>query len=67
MKLEQGKIVKWENTNNQRIIWMVCDDTSKGVVIHSDNLVKVGTLTNNLQEYSPTPFVGTVNISSTAN
>lgn len=67
MKLEQGKIVKWENASKQQIIWMVCDDISKGVVIHSDNLISVGTITENIQSYNLTPFVGTVNISSAAN
>lgn len=67
MKLEQGKIVKWENASKQQIIWMVCDDISKGVVIHSDNLISVGTITENIQSYNLTPFVGTVNIASAAN
>lgn len=64
MKLEQGKIVKWENSSKQEIIWMVCDDTTKGVVIHSDNLLGVGTITNNIEIYDLKPFVGAVNISS---
>lgn len=64
MKLEQGKIVKWENSSKHQIVWMVCDDETRGVVIHSDNLLKVGTITDNLNEYELTPFVGTVNIIS---
>ena len=64
MKLEQGKIVKWENSSKQEIIWMVCDDTTKGVVIHSDNLISVGTITDNIEIYDLKPFVGAVNISS---
>jgi hypothetical protein len=67
MKLEQGKIVKWENSAKQQIVWMVCDDAASGVVIHSDHLMRVGTITHNLQEYNVEPFVGTVNISSAAN
>lgn len=67
MKLEQGKIVKWENASKQQIVWIVCDDETKGVVIHSDNLLKVGTITEDLQSYEPQPFVGTVNIASAAN
>lgn len=67
MKLEQGKIVKWENASKQQIIWMVCDDISKGVVIHSDNLIRVGTITDDIQSYDLTPFVGTINIASAAN
>jgi hypothetical protein len=64
MKLEQGKIVKWENSSKQEIIWMVCDDTTKGVVIHSDNLISVGTITDNIEIYDVKPFIGAVNISS---
>lgn len=65
MNLEQGKIVKWENQNKQQIIWMICDDNTSGVVIHSDNLIKVGTLTLNLDLYpNLEPFVGQVNINS---
>jgi hypothetical protein len=67
MKLEQGKVVKWENSTKQKIVWIVCDDNSSGVVIHSDKLMHVGTITHNLQEYNVEPFVGTVNISSAAN
>lgn len=64
MKLEQGKIVKWENSSKQEIIWMICDDTTKGVVIHSDNLISVGTITDNIEIYDVKPFIGAVNISS---
>jgi hypothetical protein len=64
MKLEQGKIIKWENSSKQEIIWMVCDDTTKGVVIHSDNLISVGTITDNIEIYDVKPFIGAVNISS---
>lgn len=67
MKLEQGKLVKWENNNKQQIVWMICNDTTKGVVIHSDNILSIGTITENLISYNVTPFVGSVNIVSTAN
>ena len=66
MILEQGKVVMWKNEEGKRVIWLVCDDTSKGVVIHSDDLVSVGTL-NDLDPEGVQPFVGGVNISSTAN
>lgn len=65
MKLEQGKIVKWENSSKQEIIWMICNDTTKGVVIHSDNLLRIGTITDNIEIYDLEPFTGTVNIAST--
>jgi hypothetical protein len=64
MKLEQGKIVKWENSSKQEIIWMICDDTTKGVVIHSDGLIRVGTITDDIEIYDLKPYVGTVNITS---
>lgn len=67
MRLEQGKIVKWENSAKQQIVWMVCDDASSGVVIHSDQLISVGTITHNLQEYNVEPFVGSITINSAAN
>lgn len=63
MKLNQGKIVRWENEQKQQIIWMVTDDITKGVVLHSDGLLSVGTITD-LTEVDITGFIGTVNISS---
>jgi hypothetical protein len=66
MKLEQGKVVVWENSQGQRVIWLVCDDTSKGVVIHSDDLVDVGTLSD-LDSNNVKPFVGGVTITSSEN
>jgi hypothetical protein len=63
MKLEQGKVVVWENSGGQRVIWLVCDDTTKGVVIHSDDLVEVGTLSD-LDSNNVKPFVGSVTINS---
>ena len=62
--LEQGQLVKWVNTDNQEIVWMVTQDVSQGIVIHSDELVKVGTL-NNLSDIKDLkPFIGTVHIES---
>lgn len=66
MKLEQGKLVKWENAEKQQIVWMVTDEPGIGVVVHSDNLLAVGTATD-LTTESLMPFVGNVNISSKAN
>lgn len=66
MKLEQGKLVKWENAQKQQIIWMVTDEPNRGVVIHSDGLISIGTIMD-LTVDEVTPFVGKVNISSTAN
>lgn len=67
MKFKQGNIVEWKNSKDQKIIWVICDDTSKGVVIHSDNLLGVGTLTSNISEYGVSSFVGSVTIVSTEN
>lgn len=65
MKLEQGSIVHWKNKLNQQIIWMVTDQENTGVVIHSDNLLSVGTLTD-LTGQQLYPFIGNVNINSQA-
>lgn len=65
-KLEQGKVVMWSNPTGQRVIWMVCDDTSKGVVIHSDDLVELGTLSD-LDPNNVVPFVGGITITSSEN
>lgn len=61
----QGSLVKWENVDKKEIVWMLTNNRHMGVVVHSDNLVKVGTVTN-LKDYKLSPFVGTVNIHSTA-
>ena len=66
MKLKQGRLVKWENTEKQQIVWMVTEETGVGVVIHSDNLLAIGTVTD-LTTETVAPFVGNVNISSKAN
>ena len=66
MKLEQGKLVKWENAEKQQIVWMVTDKPGEGVVIHSDNLLAIGTVMD-LTTEDTMPFVGNVNISSKAN
>ena len=67
MQLEQGKVVKWENSNNKQIVFLVTDKDNTGVVIHSDSLMSVGTIAD-LTDYTDiTPFVGTVHISSESN
>jgi hypothetical protein len=63
-KTEKGSLVKWENSEKKQIVWMVVDDGQRGVVIHSDGLVNLGTL-NYLKEFNDlTPFVGTVHVES---
>lgn len=58
-----GILVKWQNEDDKEIVWMMTDKQYIGVVVHSDNLMKVGTLTN-LKDYIIKPFIGTVNIHS---
>lgn len=65
MTLKQGQIVKWENSNKQQILWMVTEDLTKGIVIHSDNILTIGSITD-LSDFQLTSFVGTINISSAA-
>jgi hypothetical protein len=67
MKLEQSKLVQWKNIDGEEIVWLVTDKENVGVVVHSDGLSSVGT-TNDLSTISNLqPFVGTVNIVSSAN
>jgi hypothetical protein len=60
-----GSLVKWENSDKKEIVWMLTDTLHEGIVIHSDNLMRVGTKTN-LKDYILKPFIGTVNIVSAA-
>lgn len=61
---EKGSLVKWENSEKKQIVWMVIDDGQRGVVIHSDGLVSIGTL-NTLNAFNDlTPFIGTVHVES---
>lgn len=64
MKLTPGQVVQWSNHEHKRIIWLICDDLTTAVVIHSDDLIPVGTLTHNIHTYVLEPFIGTVNITS---
>lgn len=63
MKLEQSKIVEWKSEDGKKILWMITDQENVGVVIHSDDLVKLGTTTN-LKDYSVSPFVGSITLKS---
>ena len=60
-----GILVRWENEDEKEIVWMMTDKQNVGIVVHSDNLMKVGTLTN-IKNYIVKPFIGTVNIVSAA-
>jgi hypothetical protein len=63
MKIEQGKLIFWENKEKKQVVWMVCDDEISGIVIHSDGIMKIGTITP-IDKDKVKPFIGTVNISS---
>lgn len=63
MKLEQSKIVEWKNEDGKKILWMITDKENIGVVIHSDDILKLGTTTD-LKEHSVLPFVGSITINS---
>lgn len=66
MKFEQGKLVKWVNKEEQEIVWMVTDNEGVGVVVHSDDLMDIGTLTNLNDQEGLSAFIGTVHMSSEA-
>ncbi len=67
MQLEKSKLVQWKNSEDKQIVWIVTDKENVGVVVHSDGLASIGT-TNDLSTISKLePFVGTVNIVSSAN
>jgi hypothetical protein len=66
MKFEQGKLVKWVNKEEQEIVWMVTDNDGVGVVVHSDGLMDIGTLTNLNDQEGLSSFIGTVHMSSEA-
>jgi len=63
MKLEQSKIVEWKSEDGKKILWIITDQENMGVVIHSDDLLKLGTTTN-LKDYNVAPFIGSVKINS---
>lgn len=68
MKYEQGKLLEWRNGENKQIVWMVADNGTHGMVLHSDGLISIGTITN-LEPLKDElkPFVGSVTINSTTN
>jgi len=67
MKLEQSKLVKWNSSDDKEIVWLITDKENIGIVVHSDGLSSVGT-TNDLSKITNLqPFIGTVNIVSSAN
>jgi len=63
-KYDVGSLLKWVNGDGKEIVWMVIDGGYEGVVIHSDNLMGLGTVSNISVMNDIVPFVGTVNIVS---
>ena len=63
-KYDAGSLLKWVNDDKKEIVWMVIDNGYDGVVIHSDNLLSIGTISNISTMDGIVPFVGTVNIVS---
>ena len=63
-KFEIGSLVKWVSSDNKEVVWMVIDNGYEGVVIHSDGLMSIGTISNISVMKDIVPFVGTVNIVS---
>jgi hypothetical protein len=65
MILKQGDLVEWISSDSSQIVWMICEDPSMGVVIHSPGLIKIGTITSNISDLPDLKrFKGTVNIHS---
>lgn len=63
---EKGKLVKWVSSDKKEIVWIVNERGNEGVVIHSDGLMSVGTVTNLEEIKNIESFIGTVNIVSKA-
>ena len=63
---EKGKLVKWVSKDSKEIVWMVNERGNEGVVIHSDGLMSVGTVSNLEEIKGIESFIGTVNIVSQA-
>jgi hypothetical protein len=64
-KFEQGKLVCWDNEFGQSIVWVITQE-NKGVVVHSEGNLSVGTYMD-IKDYPIKPFVGSVQMKSTLN
>jgi predicted NAD/FAD-dependent oxidoreductase len=68
MNYKQGEIKEWQSIDGKKILWMVTQDTSKGIVIHSDSLIQLGTITDlSTMEGELKSFVGSITMNSKAN
>lgn len=56
-----GSLYVWENNNKQQIV-IICTEDGRGVVVHSDGLMKLGTYMTIDETFKS--FIGTVNLVS---
>lgn len=63
--MKQGELKVWRNIDKQEIVVLVTDKDNLGVVVHSDNLVSVGT-TVQLDSMELSAFIGKVHMNSEA-
>jgi hypothetical protein len=56
-----GSLYVWENNNKQQIV-IICTEDDRGVVVHSDGLMKLGTYMTIDETFKS--FIGTVNLVS---
>ena len=63
--MKQGELKVWRNVDKQEIVILVTDKDNLGVVVHSDNLISVGT-TVQLDSMELSAFIGQVHMNSEA-
>jgi hypothetical protein len=61
--MNQGELKVWRNVDKQEIVVLVTNVENSGVVVHSDNLISIGTVID-LNSMDLTSFIGTVNMVS---
>ena len=63
--MKQGELKVWRNIDKQEIVILVTDKDNLGVVVHSDNLISVGTIIQ-LDSMELYAFIGQVHMNSEA-
>jgi len=66
MNFQQGSLIKWVNSDNQETVWMITEKENTGVVVHSEGILSIGTLTDLSKQNNLSSFIGTVHMSSEA-